>query len=282
MEFIEVSSFRFDPKEYQFFYKRIDEDAQNKFWDAVEYMHTKNHFIAIQWLEELVLKYPEFIDAWMHLGLAYKTIEQKSKCLSCITTAFCLGKVSLPAKFDQKKHHLIWAQLENRPFLRSCHALGLEYQELEWYRDALVLYQFILDVNPNDNQGVRDLIPECYLGLREYNSFIDFYNRNEEGAMTGMSISYALALIAVGKHDEAKEHIMLTWSYYHLIWKELLKKRHRKPAVPSFLKGYASTNGSDMAYEYWKRCGKYWDQVDGALEYLGEISSKQPKITKRV
>jgi len=281
MEFIEVSSFKFDPKHYQFCFKRIDEEAQNKFWDAVEYLDTTNHFVAITWLEQLVAKLPEFIDTWMHLGLAYKTIEEHTKCLSCLTTAVFLGKNSLPAKFNQKKHQLIWAQYENRPFLRACHALGMEYQVLGWHRDALELYQFILDVNPDDNQGVRELVTECYLGLGEYDNFIEFYDKGKAYSTTGMNISYALVLLATGKVTEAKDYISAMWYHYHLIWKELLKKRHAKPKVAPEMIGYTSECGSDMAYEYWQRCGKYWDRVEGALVLLKEISLKPPMKTDK-
>jgi len=277
MEHIEVSPCKFEPNEYQFLFTRITENARNKFEEALDYMDTTNHLLAIKRFEELVKEFPEFIDAWVHLGLSYKDIGEQSKCLSCVSTAVYLGKSSLPEKFNQKKNHLIWVHYENRPFLRACHSLGLEYQEIGWYRDALELFHFILDVNPDDNQGVRELVIECYLGLCEYSNLISFFDKNDDSAMTGMVISHALALIGNGELEEANKVITSTWQYYKLIWKELLKKRHTKPSVPSFLEGYASTNGSDMAYIYWKRCGKYWEQVDGALDLLRNISLKQPK-----
>ena len=50
--------------------------------------------------------------------------------------------------------------LENRPFLRCLHGLALVKYEEGAIEEALRLFQELLSLNPNDNQGVRAMTQE--------------------------------------------------------------------------------------------------------------------------
>ncbi|MDD2300790.1 MAG: hypothetical protein PHU69_14285 [Fermentimonas sp.] len=267
-----------EPLNLQFSYPRISEKDYNQFYDIVELSENGDHQKSIVLLQQLVMKYPEFVDAWTHIGFAHQSIGNTIDCISHFTTAVYLCKSSLPSDFNQITHKILWNEGDNRPFLRACHALGLEYQNLEMHDDALNLYLFILDVNPDDNQGVRELVCECYLGLKQYKKFIAFYNKHRSGSMTGMDISYALALIASGKTVEAESWIKASAVRYSNLWKELIKKTHRKPKNPMFDLGFVTSSGVDAAYSYWNRYNKYWLQVEGSLDYVRQaISEKSVK-----
>lgn len=257
---------KYDPFDLKFSFPRITAEDYDRFFDIVELLGNGNQQESIFLLQRLVIKYPEFVDAWTHIGFAHQDLGHRIDCLAYFNTAVSLCKSSLPSDFDQKTHKISWYEIDNRPFLRACHALGLEYQDFELYDEALELYRFILDVNPDDNQGVRGLVCECYLDLKQYNEFIAFYDSNRDGSMTGMDISYALALIALGRTDEAKSWIKSTVAIYGKIWKELIKKTHRRPKSPMYDMGFVSAYGADAAYEYWSRYSKYWKQVEGSLE----------------
>lgn len=279
MNGIVITAFDDEPLNLQFSFPQISEHDYNSFWDIVELGENGQCKSAILQLHELVLKYPEFIDAWTHIGFAHQTLGNRVDCLSYFSTAVYLGRSSLPKDFNQKTHKIQWNEGNNRPFLRACHALGLEYQSLGLHKEAQDLYLFILDVNPDDNQGVRELVCECYLGLKQYKEFITFYNKHKSGSMTGMDISYALALIASGKTDKAISWIESHLIQYRNLWKELIKKTHRIPNDPMSNLGYVSANGVDAAYSYWSRHGSYWLQIDGAIECVREALSKKHTVT---
>lgn len=275
MNNILITTYEDEPHNLQFSFPRISEEDYNRFWEIVDFEESGDSLIAVMRLQELVLKYPEFIDAWTHIGFAHQSLGNRIDSLSYFSTAVYLGKSSLPSDFNQKKHKILWCESDNRPFLRACHALGLEYQSLGIYDNALDVFMFILDVNPNDNQGVRELVCECYLGLRQYAEFVSFYSKNKNCSMTGMDVSYALALFALGRIDDSKSWINANLTQYRNIWKELIKKTHRKPNSPLMNLGYISQNGMDAAYSYWNRYYNYWVQIDGALDSVRQVLSQK-------
>jgi len=63
-----------------------------------------------------------------------------------------IGELSLPSGFDGV---LIWGRIYNRPFLRCLHGNGLCLWRLGRASEALAVFERILSLNPNDNQGVR-------------------------------------------------------------------------------------------------------------------------------
>lgn len=276
MKNILISRYDDDRINLQFSFPRISEKDYNRFYDIVELSKNGDHRKSIILLQQLVIKYPEFVDAWTHIGFAHKSLGNRIDCISHFTTAVYLCKSCLQSDFNQKTHRILWNEGDNRPFLRACHALGLEYQNLEMYDEALNLYLFILDVNPDDNQGVRELVCECYLGLKQYNKFIAFYNEHRSGSMTGMDISYALALIASGKTVEAESWIKACAVQHRNICKELIKKTHCKPNNPMYDLGFVTTSGVDAAYSYWNRYNKYWLQIEGSLDYVRHAISPKP------
>jgi len=78
------------------------------------------------------------------------------------------------------KDELIWGIIENRPFLRSVHILGLEFMRRKDLVRAEKLFKQILVYNPNDNQGVRYLLAEIYHNQRD-NKKLKVLNKEYEG-----------------------------------------------------------------------------------------------------
>ncbi|MBM4403914.1 MAG: hypothetical protein FJ042_05970 [Candidatus Cloacimonetes bacterium] len=277
MQYIEVTVHDYDSSEYHFAFPRISNDDYDLFWNQAEKGQTIFSLLAIYPLHDLVTRYPEFIDAWVLMGYNYQSIGRKVESFACFVTAYYLGRSSLPAGFNPKKHRISWLDIDNRPFLRACHALATEYLDREMPQDALDLYLFLLSVNPNDNQGAREMICQCYLALKQYREFIALYKKTEEYALPAMDVSYALALHANGMTDDARSWIRNYLTQYRYFWKELSKKTHRKPSRMTEDLGFISFDGSDAAYAYWKNHHRYWSQVDGALDLVREVLAEQKK-----
>jgi tetratricopeptide (TPR) repeat protein len=70
-----------------------------------------------------------------------------------------IGELSLPTPFDGV---LPWGYLYNRPFLRCLHGYGLCLWRLGRTEEAAGVFERMLALNPNDNQGVRF----CWFDLR--------------------------------------------------------------------------------------------------------------------
>lgn len=91
------------------------------------------------------------IDAHAHLGNLDFDYDPK-RALTHYEIAVAIGELSLDPKFSGM---LPWGCLYNRPFLRALHALGLCLWRLDQPQAARNVFERVLALNPNDNQGVR-------------------------------------------------------------------------------------------------------------------------------
>ncbi len=73
------------------------------------------------------------------------------------------GKRALgPAFFEKNKGHF-WGMIETRPYMRARQGLAECLWQLGKETEAISHYESLLELNPNDNQGIRDLLLACYL-----------------------------------------------------------------------------------------------------------------------
>ena len=91
------------------------------------------------------------IDAHAHLGnLVFDRSPERA--MLHYEIGIRIGELSLPAGFDGL---LVWGRIYNRPFLRCLHGYGLCLWRLGRLTEAEQVFERILALNPNDNQGVR-------------------------------------------------------------------------------------------------------------------------------
>jgi len=91
------------------------------------------------------------IDAHAHLGnLAFDRWPERA--MVHYEIGIRIAELSLPAGFDGL---LEWGHIFNRPFLRCLHGYGLCLWRLDRMAEARQVFERILSLSPNDNQGVR-------------------------------------------------------------------------------------------------------------------------------
>jgi tetratricopeptide (TPR) repeat protein len=111
------------------------------------------------------------IDAHAHLGnLQFDRSPERARVH--YEVGIRIGEMSLPADFDGL---LIWGHIYNRPFLRCLHGYGLCLWRLGKHAEAQQVFERILSLNPNDNQGVRS----CWDELRNGYSWEEMQDREE-------------------------------------------------------------------------------------------------------
>ena len=137
-----------------------EERAQMRFYDAME-AKTPQEMTKI--LEEVLRLDPENVDARLKvLGLAEPGEVDAIESLRDIveTAARKLG----PEGFAEYKPHF-WGFLETRPYMRARQQLAAELESAGRLEAAVKEYEGMLELNPNDNQGVRYSLLACYLAL---------------------------------------------------------------------------------------------------------------------
>jgi tetratricopeptide (TPR) repeat protein len=112
-----------------------------------------------------VHKHLRYIDAHAHLG-NHVFDHSPDEAMVHYEIGVRIGELSLPPGYDGL---LVWGRLCNRPFLRCLHGLGLCHWRLGRFAEAEQVFERVLSLNPNDNQGVRF----CWLDVRRGRTWED-------------------------------------------------------------------------------------------------------------
>lgn len=247
-----------------------DEHVMDRLHDALESWESGQSTVAERKLLKLLATHPSHIDALHHLSLIYMESGRKTEAHVFNLAAVGTGMAAIPSVFSWQKARLEWSFLSNRPFLRAYHSLGLWYLDHEQYDDAIEVFSRLLAISPNDNLGVRYLLPECWLAQGMPDLVLKHCSAHKNDSGPDILYSRALALVLSDKMDSAKKALEEAVASMPLVAKELLKKTHRRPV--SNFPGTISWGGTDQAYEHWRRYGKYWASSSKAMQLLTIVS----------
>ena len=237
-----------------------------RFDQALDMWEKGHDEAAGKMLQSIVAECPHHIDALHHLSLIYRAQGRETEAYICWQAAVGIGLHALPQKFSWKTARLEWPWLENRPFLRAYHSLGVWNLDNARHDEAIEIFRRLLSVNPNDNQGVRYLLPHCWFEKNAPAKIVTHCRKYRDDSAPEILYSEALALVRLGRNEEARTALEQCVAELPLVGRELLKKRHPRPK--SQVEGYISHGGADQAYYYWKAFGKYWSETESALELL--------------
>lgn len=119
---------------------------------------------AEAYYHEAVRVDPGHADAWVHLGILRFEKDRVAEALDYYQRgeqAALARTIGDPGQYDAP----FWLDLDSRPYMRALHGKGLCLWRLGKMREAGQVFADMLRLNPNDNQGVRFLIPDLDAGL---------------------------------------------------------------------------------------------------------------------
>ena len=253
---------------WTFEYPRIDWDTLEEFHAAIELWWAGRVVEAEAEYRRLIAEFPEFIDAYHHLALLLNYTGREPEAHEIWQRTVEMGLKVLPETLERGSDELPWSVLENRPFLRAYHALGLHYLGHGDVVEALKIFEHMLDLNPGDNQGVRALAIDGYFRLGDPASVLEICKRYPGDGMEQVIYGRALALYQLGRRAEAKEALCQAIEWLPLVGQELVKDKHEPP--PDMRPDRITLGGADQAYAYWQEQGRYWERTYGALDLVEE------------
>ena len=169
--------------------------------------------------------------------------------------AYDIGKHCFPKEFNFKKDKIEWSNLDNRPFLRACIGIALEYYEKNELEKTINVLSDMLKFNQNDNQGVRYLLLEIYFKmnkLSEIDKLLKKYKDDFSIEFTFGAVSYSILNDDISKADKLLKKAIKTNQFFI---EEVNKKRHVKPK-PSQIQGVVyidygiPSNSIQEAFDY--------------------------------
>ena len=195
----------------------------------------------------------------------YEEAGDYKKARQLLERSIAAGRMLLPPTFTVGKDYLRWGYLDNRPYLRLLGAYAQLVEAEEGPARSIPLYEELLNLNPNDNQGVRALLANAYLKTNQLERLCELAKQFPEDHMPEVTVGNILALIKLEKHEEAKKSIKKNVKYHEHVYNEILKTSHPQPKMTP---GYVKSGGEDQAWIYWDQQGTYWMATHGAREFL--------------
>jgi hypothetical protein len=150
------------------------DDEENPTCEAAELAGAGDHIGARELLMEVLGTDLRCLDAHAHLGNLEFDHSPKLAIIH-YEIGMRIGELSLPPDFDGL---LRWGHIYNRPFLRCLHGYGLCLWRMGQLQHARQVFERILSLNPNDNQGVRF----CWDDVRSGRSWDEMQEREAQHA----------------------------------------------------------------------------------------------------
>jgi tetratricopeptide (TPR) repeat protein len=251
--------------EWIFQFPRLTEEVDDRLDAAIDWMRC-NVRVAKAGFRELIREYPEHLDAYHHLALTWYRQGQLGRAAEAWRRGVELALKLFPARFSMKRDRLLWGFVENRPFLRLYHGHGIALLRRGQTEPALEVFNNLLSLNPNDNQGVRAMVVEADFELGRSRAVLELCDRYPHDGLAQLMFGRALALFQLGRLKETARAFRRASRCWPLIARELGEQRH--PRRSNWDPGEGVALGTeDQAYVYWREHGKFWRETPGALAF---------------
>ena len=156
---------------------------------------------------------------------------------------------------------LEWGWIENRPALRL---LERKTETESGTDEEVPLLEWLLALNPNDNQGVRERLIHVYCAHGRPAEALAVCDRYPGDGLTGTLYGRVLALVLLDRRADATVALAAAAKQRPRVLKTLVAARPKSPKLdPRFV----TVGGEDEAWFYRRRWHAVWRNT-GALDWL--------------
>ncbi len=241
-------------------------DAQEIVYDGWELLDSDPNAAARCFKKALRLD-PDLPDAYNGLAELALSRGRIKEAEQLYKTAYEKARKRLGT--EDPKAFAWWMDLYTRPYMRARHGLGLLYQMLGRYDEAIKEFKELLLRNSNDNQGIRYLIAPAYLlkndikgAIREFEWYQEHYGQDRP--LPDFSLNWALALFLTGQYKEAAARIRSTIFLNPYLIPLVLGEEPE----PLPIWHWINLMGLDYAEEYLDWYEELWLENEEALSFL--------------
>jgi tetratricopeptide (TPR) repeat protein len=219
---------------------------------------------------------PLCADAWVLL--AEEAAQSAEEALDFYRKGVEAGELALgPAGF-KKYAGSFWGFLETRPYMRARAGLASALRGIGQHEAAIDHYRALLELNPNDNQGIRYVLAASFLERGDVPALKALLSQYDEDCTAQWR--YTQALVAFREGNPAADKIAeQAWCANNHVPALLSGTRKALPPVGD----YITIGGEDEAAHYAEENGAAWQSAPGAVEWLTKVTanlvSKRPTRT---
>jgi tetratricopeptide (TPR) repeat protein len=124
--------------------------------------------------------------------LAIETARNYNEALELYKKGIAAGERALGSKRFKEDAGHFWGILETRPYMRARKGLAECLYDVGRYEEAIEHFKELLRLNPNDNQGNRDVLAACYLLAGRNSEALELLNKYPEGIAANWNYTHAL------------------------------------------------------------------------------------------
>lgn len=160
------------------------DEAERRAWgeylfdQGMEFRWAGRDRLAEAYYRAALMTDPGHADARVHVGnirLEEGLLEEALENYRTAEAAALERTIGDPATYEEP----FWLDLDSRPYMRALHGKGLALWRLGRTAEAAAVFRQQLELNPNDNQGVRFLLPDLEAGLTWEESSARFEAREQ-------------------------------------------------------------------------------------------------------
>ena len=242
-----------------------EEKAQDLVFAAYE---EKNPTKSMELIMEALMLDHDCIEAFEYMG------EQSD--FAPIATAFyekgiSIGRVKFGGKFMKENKGHFWAMHETRPFMRCLNNYADCLYTLGKFSESIAIQEEMIKLNPNDNQGVRDLLMLRLIHMNERAKFLKYDKMFNDHLMAFPLYNRALYwFMTEGETENSNEMLKKALNANKFAAAKLLLKRDVK-SIPDLYSPGQKSEGDYYAYF----AKPVWENIEGALEWLKKHAGKK-------
>lgn len=215
---------------------------------------------------------PDCADAYAILAEAERS---PLKQLELLEQAMAAGERAIGAEDFQQMTGHFWGILETRPYMRACAAVaGLSWM-LGRHERAIELYQHMLRLNPNDNQGVRFILTNCLLEKDAYDALDVLLKQFKNDITANWAYSSALLTFArYGRGARADKALARAIKVNAFVPDYLLRRKR----MPKELPDHIGFGDNSEAVDYVALSIRAWEHTPGALDWLRQYRAQSDTL----
>ena len=197
------------------------------------------------------------------------------KALAVYRQAVEAGERSLGEKFMKKNKGNFWGLIETRPYMRAKAGVADCLYAKNRMNAAVEVYQEMIELNPNDNQGVRYLLSTILLGkkdLSDYESFIKKYEGEDSAVWLYNNALYHFK--KMGKSAKSDTELMKAYKFNPYVMEFMLGLKELPKEMPQFI----GRGDENEAAAYIVDAIHTWGKTNGALDWMYEFLMERKKV----
>ena len=249
------------------FPERTDEKgrSQDLVFEAYEQPVTKGKKLVKQALE----LDPNNADAYNYLASIEKDIERAIKMFE---KAIKAGEKTLGKKFFKEERGYFWGMIETRPYMRAKAGLADCLYAKKEVDKAIEIYEEMLELNPNDNQGIRYLLSTLLLSQNDLSKFKLFIENSEEEDCAVWNYNNALYLFKKsGQTAKSDKELLKAYKSNGYVIDYMLGIKEMPVELPQ----YIGRGDENEAISYVNDAWTIWDKSGDALDWLYKFKQKR-------